>query len=202
MQRLLIILMAAVLLGRGQSFAQSVTATRTSTLSTPSSHGLSMGLPNSGTPGAVGTNTLGAIQGNLAYVSPFALGSITPCPATGVASAPATADAAASDSAAGMVVTPPVVSPLGLSSSSNTCTTTTLPVIVTPSVVSGATFADGAVPLDETESGQLGMSPLIAVPAPEASTACVSGTDLPEISEPPTIFDSSGSTSASAAPNC
>ena len=83
----------------------------------------------------------------------LSFGSITPCPATGVASAPATADAAATGSAAGVVATSPVVSPLGLSSSSNTCTTTTLPVTVTPSAVSGATFGDGAIPLDATEFG-------------------------------------------------
>jgi hypothetical protein len=53
-----------------------------------------------------------------------------------------------------------------------------------PGVISGAEFVDGSVPLSATESGGLGLSPLIAGPILIApSAACPSS---------PTPFDSAG----------
>jgi hypothetical protein len=201
MQRVLFVVTGAVLLGCSQVFAQTVSVPGTPTMPTPASNGASMGRSNAMPSGLVGTSALGTIQGNLAYVSPFALGSITACP-TGVVSASATADAEASAAAAGVVATPTVVSPLGLSSPANACTTTTLPPTVAPGAVSGTAFGDGAVPLDETEAGQPGMSPQIAVPIPGAPTACVSGDVLPEASVPPTISEGADPAAMPAAQPC
>lgn len=193
MQRLALVVTATILLGSSQSFAQAVSAPGGPT-PMRLSNGLATGPTNPPPPGGAGISTLGTIQGNLAFVSPFALGSITACPATGVATAPVTADAAAGAAAAGVVTTPAVASPLGLSAPLNSCTTTTLPVTVAPGAVSADTFSNGAVPLDETETGQSGTSPLIAVPAPEPSTASAP----PESSAPPALFASADAAGASS----
>jgi hypothetical protein len=93
-----------------------------------------------------------------------------------------------------VVTTSTVTSPLGFSAPLNSCTTTTLPVTIVPGVVSADAFGNGAVPLDETESGPPGASPLIAVPAPGLSTASVPL----ESSVPPTLFDSADAAGSSS----
>jgi hypothetical protein len=202
MQRLAFIVTAALLLGSSPSFAQAVSAPGASTPPMRMSNGLATGLTNPPPPGGAGISTLGTIQGNLAFVSPFALGSVTACPVTGVATASATADADASAAAAGVVTTPAVTSPLGLSAPLNSCATTTLPVTIAPGAVSADTFSNGAVPLDDTESGQPGASPLIAVPAPGSSAACVGGGVPPVSSVPPVLFDGADAAATSSISPC
>ena len=61
------------------------------------------------------------------------------------------------------------------------------------------TFSDGAIPLDATEAGGTGMSPLFAVPPPAPSTAsCGNGLTTPDTPGLPTPSDAAAVVQSSA----
>jgi hypothetical protein len=194
MQRLLIVTAAIVLLGGSNGFAQTLSAPAmpgAPTTSTSASSGLSLNVPT--LPGAIGTNSLGAIQNNLAVNPSNAIGSIAACPSTSLTSTAASDSATAA--ATGVVVTPTLTSPFGTLSPTGNCIASSQPA-TTPNVVSGTAFSDAAVPLDATESGAPGLSPLVTVPSPGA--ACVGSAMPSDTGTPPTLFDSTGATDDSA----
>ena len=74
-----------------------------------------------------------------------------------------------------------------------------------PGMITGPAFVSGALPLDATEAGGAGLSPMIAVPDPAISaTSCNGGSmmmaspSLPvETPGQPTLFNNAGATGSS-----
>jgi hypothetical protein len=60
-------------------------------------------------------------------------------------------------------------------------------------MITGSAFGDGALPLDATEAGGAGLSPMIAVPEPATSaTSCNGGSTMMEGPSLPTLFNNTG----------
>ena len=72
-----------------------------------------------------------------------------------------------------------------------------------PGTITGSAFSDGALPLDVTEAGGAGLSPIIAVPDPATSaTSCNGGSTMMATPSLPTLFDNAGATSISSPYGC
>jgi hypothetical protein len=179
MRNLFLITAAMVLLGGGTSVAQVAPSPGvTAPMRAPVS-----GSPLTPSPRAVGS-PLGSIQLNLgSQISASGLGTITTCPAAGIANAAPNFPVDATDptgAGASQFGTPALACGAALPPSS-------------AGIVTGATFSDGAIPLAATEAGGPGMSPLIAVPpASLSASSCSSGLTMPETSGLPTPPDSAG----------
>jgi hypothetical protein len=149
--------------------------------------------------GAVG-GALGAIRPNLGGLTPTiggTLGSITTCPMTGMGGS--TTDSSMDFS--GLPGTS-AIAPFGTSALASTCSPLT-PAIApgfsnaaappSPGMITGSAFGDGALPLDATEAGGAGLSPMIAVPEPATSaTSCNGGSTMMEGPSLPTLFNNTG----------
>ena len=166
--------------------------------------------------GAVG-GALGAIRpnlGSLIRATDGAMGSITACPMTG------TADSSmGSNGLPGATIGMSAIAPFGTSALAGTCSPLT-PTIApgfsnaapppSPGTIAGPAFVNGALPLDATEAGGAGLSPMIAVPDPATSaTSCNGGSmmmaspSLPvETPGQPTLFNNAGATGVSSPYGC
>jgi hypothetical protein len=185
MRNLFLIAAAVILLGSGSCFAQ--VASNSSVIATSPS-GVANPLPPVGsTASPLGTIRLN--PGALMPTSPTALGSITACPTTGIASLPPTADLGGS---AG--------SPFGTSAISGTCGAPFSPT--SPAAPTGSAFSDGAIPLEATEAGGSGLSPLVAVPPPASSAPACSDLTIGQAPNLPSAYDSTGATDAPSVPGC
>jgi hypothetical protein len=203
MRRLFLITASVMLAGCGATFAQ---VTPASNPARPAAGApASVTGPAAGSPGSA----LGAIHLNLAApIAGIGVGTITSCPASAMAGTVSGLPVDPSDpTASGMATAPATAnfplgptdplatenSQFGTSASSGNCSPPSAPP--SPAAVDTSTFGDGAVPLDVTEGGGSGLSPLIAVPAP----GCQSTLMMPETATPPMPFDSNGTTVTSSA---
>ena len=178
MQRVFPAAAALILFAGGPTFAQSPTTRSTAlmgvtnpTIRSTAPGGLTNPMPSVG---AVGGG-LGAIQPNLGSLIPApggALGSITTCPMTGMANP--TTDTSVGG-LPGTTTGTSAIAPFGTSALAGTCSPSTPTIaagfsnavpLPSPGTITGSAFSDGALPLDVTEAGGAGLSPLIAVPDP------------------------------------
>jgi hypothetical protein len=165
-----------------------------------------MGLTNPMSPvGAVGDG-LGAIRPNLGSLIPAtggALGSITTCPMTGMASS-TTYSSMDFSGLPGTTTGISAIAPFGTSALAGTCTPSTPGIAPgfsnaaqppNPGTITGSAFSDGALPLDATEAGGAGLSPMIAVPDPATSaTSCNGSSTTIESPSLPTLPNNAGAT--------
>jgi hypothetical protein len=104
------------------------------------------------------------------------------------------------------------IAPFGTSALAGTCSPST-PTIApgfsnpapppSPGTITGSAFSDGALPLDVTEAGGAGLSPMIAVPDPATSaTSCNGGSTMMATPSLPTLFDNAGATGMSSQFGC
>src|SRR5208282_1296389 len=88
------------------------------------------------------------------------------------------------------------IAPFGTSALAGTCSPST-PAFApgfsnaapppSPGTITGSAFSDGAIPLDATEAGGAGLSPMIAVPdAATSGTSCNGGSTIIESPSLPT----------------
>jgi hypothetical protein len=152
------------------ALAQVRPATASYGAATPARPGIRAATPPLGGPAPA----LGSIQLSLGGLAPPAsgtLGTIGPCPTSGIPTSPASPAASAPINAASGVLPPTTVgTAFGLQSTSGACNPIVpgaAPTGTAPTDPNAAAnFADGALPLDATESGGGGLSPLVTVPAP------------------------------------
>jgi hypothetical protein len=217
MQRVFPVAAALVLFACGTTFAQSPTTRSTAlmgvtnpTIRSTAPGGLTNPMPSVG---AVGGG-LGAIQPNLGSLIPApggALGSITTCPMTGMANS--TTDSSVDvGGLLGTTTGMSAIAPFGTSALAGTCSPSTPTIapgfsnaapLPSPGTITGSAFSDGALPLDVTEAGGAGLSPMIAVPDPATSaTSCNGGSTMMSTPSLPTLFDNAGSTSISSPFGC
>ena len=212
MQRVFAVAAALVLFACGTTFAQSPTTRSTAAmaLTNPTTRSTAPGgLPN---PMPSVGGGLGAIQPNLGSLIPppgGALGSITTCPMTGIANP--TTDTSIGG-LPGTTTGTSAIAPFGTSALAGTCSPST-PTIApgfsnpapppSPGTITGSAFGDGALPLDVTEAGGAGLSPIIVVPDPATSaTSCNGGSTMMATPSLPTLFDNAGATSISSPYGC
>jgi hypothetical protein len=228
MQRVFAVAAALVLFACGTTFAQSPTTRSTAlmgltnpTIQSTAPGGLTNPTLQSTAPGGLTNPTpsvgavgggLGAIQPNLGSLIPppgGALGSITTCPMTGMANP--TTDTSVGG-LPGTTTGTSAIAPFGTSGLAGTCSPST-PTIApgfsnpapppSPGTITGSAFSDGALPLDVTEAGGAGLSPIIAVPDPATSaTSCNGGSTMMATPSLPTLFDNAGATSISSPYGC
>jgi hypothetical protein len=217
MQRVFPVAAALVLFACGTTFAQAPTTRSTApmgltnpTIRSMAPGGLTNPMPSVG---AVGGG-LGAIQPNLGSLIPApggALGSITTCPMTGMANS--TTDSSVDvGGLPGTTTGTSAIAPFGTSALAGTCSPSTPTIapgfsnavpLPSPGTITGSAFSDGALPLDVTEAGGAGLSPLIAVPDPATSaTSCNGGSTMLVTPGLPTLFDNAGATSISSPFGC
>ena len=212
MQRVFPVAAALVLFANGTTFAQSPTTRSTAlmgltnpTIRSTAPGGLTNPMPSVG-------GGLGAIQPNVGSLIPApggALGSITTCPMTGMANS--TTDTSVGG-LPGTTTGTSAIAPFGTSALAGTCSPST-PTIApgfsnaapppSPGTITGSAFSDGALPLDVTEAGGAGLSPIIAVPDPATSaTSCNGGSTMMATPSLPTLIDNAGATSISSPYGC
>jgi hypothetical protein len=201
-RRLVLITASVMLVGCGATFAQVGPPSSPATPPAGAPAGVIGSAPPAGSP----ASALGAIHLNLAApITGIGVGTITSCPASGMAGTVSGLPVDPSDPmASGM--TPATASfPLsptdllatensqfGTSALSGNCSAPSAPP--SPATVDTSTFGDGAIPLSATEGGGSGISPLIAVPAP----GCQSSLMTPETATMPMPYDSNGATGTSS----
>ena len=213
MQRTFALAAALVLFANGTTFAQSPTTRSMAlmgltnpTIQSTAPGGATNPMPSVGPIGG----GLGAIQPNLGSLIPSpggALGSITTCPMTGIANS--------SVGVGGLLATTTATSaiaPFGTSALAGTCSPSTPTIaagfsnavpLPSPGTITGSAFSDGALPLDVTEAGGAGLSPMIAVPDPATSaTSCNGGSTMMVTPSLPTLFDNAGATGMSSPFGC
>jgi len=213
MQRTFALAAALVLFANGTTFAQSPTTRPMAlmgltnpTIQSTAPGGLTNPMPSVG---AVGGG-LGAIQPNLGSLIPSpggALGSITTCPMTGMANSSVDVGGLP-----GATTATSAIAPFGTSALAGTCSPSTPTIapgfsnaapLPSPGTITGSAFSDGALPLDVTEAGGAGLSPMIAVPDPATSaTSCNGGSTMMVTPSLPTLFDNAGATGMSSPFGC
>lgn len=157
--------------GSGTSaYGTSTPGIRPTAPTMPSRAGILAATPPLGGPAPA----LGNIQLSLGSLAPPAsgtLGTIAPCPTSGIPISPVSPGAAAPvDAANGVLPASTVGTTFGMLSMAGACNpivpgaapTATAP----PDPNAAANFANGALPLTATESSSGGLSPLVTVPAP------------------------------------
>jgi hypothetical protein len=205
MRRLFFITASVLLLGCGTTFAQVGPASSPATPPAGAPAGGTGFAPPAGSPGSA----LGAVHLNLgAPIAGIGVGTITSCPASGMAGTVSGLPVDPSDPTASGMATPAATasfplgptdplatenSQFGTSALSGNCSPPSAPP--SPAAVDTSTFGNGAIPLSVTEGGGSGLSPLIAVPAP----GCPSSLMMPETATLPMPFDSNGTTDTSSA---
>jgi len=210
MQRFFPTAAALILFACGTAFAQVASVPGAPTIRSTALIGLTNPMPPVG---AVGGG-LGAIRPNLGSLIPAnggALGSITICPMTGMASS----TTASSMDVSGLPATTTGISaiaPFGTSALAGSCSPSTPGIAPgfsnaaqppNPETITGSAFSDGALPLDATEAGGAGLSPMIAVPDPGTSaTSCNGGSTMIESPSLPTLFNNVGATGISSPYGC
>jgi len=194
---------AAGLIACGTTFAQAPTTRSAVPMA------LTVPMPSVG---AVGSG-LGVIQPNLGSMIPAAggaLGSITTCPVTGIA-ANSTTDSSVGGLPGSMNATS-ALAPFGTSALAGTCSPSTPAIapgfsnaapLSSPGTITASAFGDGALPLDVTEAGGPGMSPMIDVPDPATSAmSCNGGSTMIQTPSLPSLFDNAGAIGISSPYGC
>jgi hypothetical protein len=202
MKRVFPVAAAAVLFACGTTFAQAPTTRSTAPM------GLTIPTPSVG---GVGSG-LGVIQPNLGSLIPAvggALGSITTCPVTGMANS--TTDSSLGGLPGTMTGTS-AIAPFGTSALAGTCSPSTPAIapgfsnaapLPSPGTITAPAFGDGALPLDVTEAGGAGLSPMIAVPDPATSAmSCNGGLTMLQTANLPSLFDNAGAIGISSPYGC
>jgi glucose/arabinose dehydrogenase len=199
MRSLVLITAAMVLFGGSSTLAQQVRTT--STRNAPASGITSPTTPTtSSVPGTIptpGASPLGAIQfmpGTAATISGAAMGTVMPCPTTGIAAAApsTTVSASSADPTTGMLApqlppgaTAPAISSFGTSVTTGACNavastteatealgnSVTIAPIPGLATITGPAFSDATIPSAATEAGGESLSPQIIVPTPDSSPA-------------------------------
>ena len=165
------ILAAGLALGAAQAaLAQATLGMSRSAATEPMQPGIRAATPPLG--GAA--VPLGSIQLNLGSLAPPAsgtLGTIAPCPTSGISLSPASPAATTPTDAAAGVLPPSTIGTafgtLSMSGACNTIAPGAAPSATVPADPNAAAnFANGALPLSATESNSGGLSPLVTVPPP------------------------------------
>jgi hypothetical protein len=170
------------------SMTPGAPATRTTGMGTATATSMptQTGMPTAAPRPGVATLTMGGILlslGNLAAPSQIgALGTITACPAPGMAISPTSTPTIAAFDAANGIISP---TPAGSAPAFGTISLSTIcnPIMAgspadsaaPPDPNAAAAFVDGALPLTSVESSSPGMSPSIVVPPPAVVSTAAGG---------------------------